>query len=89
MENLKFKKVGGARSPAERDALLGAERRRDLYFNLEPLGGHRNQTAAPFCSRIGTDNREEMRDQVVTRGTPQSSVWSSGPGRENEGKGAD
>lgn len=60
MENLKFKRVDGAGSPAGRNAMLGAERSGGLYFNLEPLGDHRNQTAAPFCSGVGTDNREEM-----------------------------
>lgn len=74
MENFKFK-----RSPAGRDAMLGAERSCGLSFILELLGGSCDSGPAPFCSRIGMDNREEMRDQVVTQGTPQSLCGAQAP----------
>lgn len=75
MGNFKFK-----RSPAGRDAMLGAERSGGLSFILEPLGGSCDNGPDPFCSSaIGTDNPEEMQDQVVTQGTPQSSCGAQAP----------
>lgn len=66
MEDLKFKRVGGARSSIGRDAMPGVGLSSGLYFSLKSQGDGMIQNVGHFHSRIRIDNREEIQDQVVT-----------------------